>query len=103
MDIAHFRKLSPEERLEYIFESIASLQGDMASLQELGHSNGNKLDTLTGRMTPLETKVQELADNVNTNSSAVTGLATSMDDLEDRLTKIVVPGVESDNRECDGC
>ena len=96
MDIAHFKKLSPEEKLEYIFESITLLQGDVHSLQGDVHSNGNMLVNLTGRMTPLETKVQELTDNVDTNSAAVTGLATRMDDFEERLTKVVVPDVEGD-------
>ena len=89
MDIDYYKKLSPAEKEEYMLQLLASLQGDI-------HSNGDKLDNLTGRMAPLEAKVQELTDNVDTNVAAVTGLATRIDDLEDRLNKVVEPSVDND-------
>ena len=79
LTIEEWRKLSQDEK-------------DLHLINEI-HALGTRIDNvaaeLGGRIAPLETKIQELTDNVDTNVAAVTGLATRMDDLEDRLNKVV--------------
>ena len=93
MDIAEWRKMSQEEKDVYMLSFWGTVKNEI-------HALGTRIDNvaaeLGGRMAPLETKIQELTDNVDTNSAAVTGLATRLDDLEDRLDKVVVPSVDND-------
>ena len=93
MDIADWRKMSQVEKDEYMITFWGTVKNEI-------HAIGTKLDNvaaeLGGRIAPLETKIQELTDNVDTNVAAVTGLATRMDDLEDRLNKVVEPSVDND-------
>ena len=93
MDISEWRKMSQVEKDEYMITFWGTVKNEI-------HAIGTKLDNvaaeLGGRIAPLETKIQELTDNVDTNVAAVTGLATRMDDLEDRLNKVVEPSVDND-------
>ena len=92
VDIAKYRKMSPEEREEYMFEIWAEMRSDI-----------QKINTRFDNVSPLEKQVKELADNVETSSEAITGLANRMDYFEARIANgkvfAAAPEVGSDIKE----
>ena len=84
MDIAEYRKMSPEEKEVFLLNFLGSVKGE---IHALGTRIDNVVAEMAGRIAPLEKQVKELADNVETSSTAITGLANRMDDFEERITK----------------
>ena len=86
LDVAEYKKMSREEKEVFLLNFLTLLNSEVkGEIHALGTRIDNVAAEMAGRIAPLEKQVKELADNVETSSDCITGLANRMDDFEAQI------------------